>query len=157
MQKQNQILVTFVASVISSRLGYLFVPVLLLVLCNFIDYFTGLCAAKYRPCGGISSYQSIRGIVKKVCMWLLVVVGCVVDILLQYTMSYAGVEYTLKFLLACAVAIWLICNELISILENMKDIGVNIPGFLLPIVSRIKSSAENDAETIVSSEKEQEE
>lgn len=31
------------------------------------------------------------------------------------------------FLVACIVAIWIICNEIISILENIKDMGVTIP------------------------------
>ena len=43
------------------------------------------------------------------------------------------------FLIACIVAIWIICNELISILENLKDMGVNIPAFLTPIVKNIQS------------------
>ena len=33
-------------------------------------------------------------------------------------------------------------SELISILENIKDAGVNIPAFLLPLVKNIKSQTE---------------
>ena len=49
----------------------------------------------------------------------------------------------ITFLVACFVAIWIICNELISILENMIDIGVSIPKFLMPIVKNIKRYTEN--------------
>ena len=38
------------------------------------------------------------------------------------------------------VAIWIICNELISILENMVDIGINMPAFLLPLIKNLKNS-----------------
>lgn len=62
-------------SALMSWLGILAVPVFLLVGCNIIDYVTGLCAAKYRKDKKISSYKSIRGIIKKVCMWLLILVG----------------------------------------------------------------------------------
>lgn len=47
--------------------------------------------------------------------------------------------------MACVVAIWLICNEIISILENINDIGVTLPPFLQPIVSNLKSQVEKKA------------
>lgn len=46
------------------------------------------------------------------------------------------------FLIACVVAMWLICNEIISILENIQDMGVNIPAFLQPLVKHIRSQVE---------------
>ena len=130
--------VTGIMSFLSSILGVLYIPVLLMVACNIIDYATGLMAAKYRPDGGISSYKSIRGIQKKVTMWLLVVVGAIVDQLLKYASGALGFHVPITFLVACFVAIWIICNELISILENMIDIGVSVPKFLMPIVKNIK-------------------
>lgn len=102
-------------------------------------------AAKNRPDGGISSYRSIKGIKKKVSMWLLVVVGAVMDQLLLYASQTIGVKIPVTFLIACVVAIWIICNEIISILENMVDIGIQIPSFLLPLVKNIKSQTEHFA------------
>jgi phage-related holin len=46
-----------------------------------------------------------------------------------------------KGMYACIVAIWLICNEIISILENMIDIGIDIPPFLQ--VKNIKKQMED--------------
>lgn len=43
------------------------------------------------------------------------------------------------------VAVWLIVNEIISILENMIDIGVEMPPFLLPLVKNIKNQVEEKA------------
>ncbi len=37
-----------IGTLLSSWLGILYVPMLILILCNVIDYGTGLCAAKYR-------------------------------------------------------------------------------------------------------------
>ena len=79
MRTKLQILVTTIFGMLSSILGTLYVPVLMMVAANIIDYITGLIAAPYRKDGGISSYKSIRGIAKKVAMWLLVVVGAIVD------------------------------------------------------------------------------
>lgn len=124
-----------------NALGILAVPVFILVGCNLIDYFTGLAAAKYRS-EQICSYKGIRGIIKKVCMWLLIVVGWMMDMLIAYAVNTVGLAITLPFIVATVVAVWLICNELISILENMIDIGVDIPPFLMPLVKLIRHQAE---------------
>lgn len=147
MEKINTIkaIVTGVAAFLSALLGTLYIPVLLMILCNIIDYATGLMAAKNRPDGGISSYRSIKGIKKKVSMWLLVVVGAIMDQLLLYASQTIGIKIPVTFLIACVVAIWIICNEIISILENMVDIGIQIPSFLLPLVKNIKTQTEHIA------------
>lgn len=138
-----KLLVTAVLSFLSSVLGILYVPVLLMVLCNLIDYITGLWAAPRRQNGGINSYRSMQGIIKKVTMWLLVIVGAIVDQLLLYACTVMGYQIHLTFLVACIVAVWIICNELISILENMVDIGIGLPGFLMPLVCNLKNSIDN--------------
>ena len=134
-------------SAIFSWLGVLAVPVFLLVGCKLIDYITGLLAAKYRD-EAVSSYKGIRGIIKKVCMWLLIGVGWMMDTLIKYTVTTVGLTIELPFIVATVVAVWLICNELISILENMIDIGVNIPPFLMPLVKRIKNQVEEKTDVV---------
>lgn len=145
--KENYIKAFFtgVFALISSMLGVLTIPVILMVACNVLDYATGLMASTYRS-QDINSYKSIRGIMKKVCMWLLVVVGAVIDQLLLYASQTTGITLPFTFLVACIVAIWIICNEIISILENIKDMGVAIPAFLLPIVEHVKSQVEDKAD-----------
>lgn len=140
-----KVTVIAVVSALMSWLGILAVPVFLLVGCNLIDYFTGICAAKYRT-ETINSYKGIRGIIKKVCMWLLVLIGAWIDILLNYAVECAGIAITIPFVVATVVAVWLVVNEIISILENMVDIGVDMPPFLLPIVKYIKKKTEETAE-----------
>lgn len=135
---------TTIFSLISSILGVLAVPVILMVACNIIDYATGLMASPYRD-EDINSYKSIRGIMKKVCMWLLVVVGAIIDQLLIYASETVGIMLPFTFLVACIVAIWIICNEIISILENMKDMGVALPAFMEPLVKNIKTQVEDKA------------
>lgn len=132
-------------SVLMSWLGILTIPVLLLVGCNIIDYITGLMAAKFREDGGISSYKSIRGIYKKIGMWMLVIVGAFVDVLIQYSVECAGIEIAVPFVVATVVAVWLVVNELISILENLKDSGVKIPPFLMPLMKYINRKVEDKA------------
>jgi toxin secretion/phage lysis holin len=134
--------ITGVFSILSGWLGILFIPMLILVACNIIDYGTGLAAGPKRG-QTINSYKSFRGIMKKVCMWLLVLIGFLIDQLVIYAGKTVGIALPFTFLVACIVAIWLICNEIISILENIVDIGVELPPFLAPIVKNIKKQVED--------------
>ena len=144
---QLKTIIITIGSTLSSLLGTLYIPVLLMVSCNIIDYATGLMATPNRKCG-ISSYKSMKGIFKKISMWLLVIVGAIIDQLLKYTTETLGITLPITFLCACIVAVWITCNELISILENMTDIGVNIPTFLLPLVKHIRNQVDETAETL---------
>lgn len=130
---------------LSSWLGVLAIPVYVLVACNIMDYITGLAAA-HRRNQKVSSYVGVLGIAKKVCMWLLIAVGAVVDWLLLYCGASLGFEIHLSMLAASLVAVWLIINEIISILENVGDIGVPLPGFLTKIVQGLKSKIEGAEE-----------
>lgn len=130
---------------LTSVLGILALPVALLVGANIADYITGLMAAPYRN-KKVNSRQGIRGIYKKVSMWLLVLVGFGLDQLFIYLVATAGITIPFSGLTACLVAVWLLCNELISILENIADIGVNLPPFLMKIVSYIKTKVEEKAD-----------
>ena len=135
-------LFTALFSVLTSLFGVLAVPILLMVGTNVIDYVTGLIAAPKRS-EDINSYKSMRGIWKKVCMWLLVAVGAIIDQLILYASTTVGITLPGSFLVACIVACWIICNEILSILENLKDIGIAMPPFLEPLVKNIKSQTED--------------
>ena len=141
MDKIKAVFITFFTAV-AARIGVLVIPMLILILMNFVDYGTGLMASKYRK-EKVSSYKSIRGIIKKVCMWLLVGIGAVMDWLMLYASRTVNLEVPVTFLIASLVAVWLICNEMISILENIADIGVSLPPFLSKLVDKVKSQAED--------------
>ena len=142
-------------SIIFNWLGILAVPVFILVGCNIIDYATGLFAAKYRD-ESVNSYKGIKGIIKKVCQWLLVIVGAMMDYLIQYAAEYIGLGIAIPFVVATIVAVWLITNEMISIIENMVDIGTPIPAFLLPLIKYIKRQTETKASEVIPEEEENE-
>ena len=143
MDKTKATLIIII-STIMDFLGILAIPVFLMVGCNIIDYITGLMASKYRE-EQISSYKGIRGITKKVCMWLLVLVGSFIDIIINYTAEYMGIGFKIPFIVATFVAVWIVVNEMLSILENIIDIGVVLPPFLMPIVRLIRKEVESVA------------
>lgn len=126
---------------ITSYMGILAIPVYILIGLEIFDYITGITAAKYRN-QKVDSYKGIRGICKKIGMLSLVGLGAVIDWLLKYAGEMVDINVTAQFIIASLIAVWLICNELISILENLKDIGVPFPQFMLKIIENIKSKTE---------------
>ena len=140
----DKVKAAFVAafSMIFGWLGILAVPVLILAGLNFTDYITGILASKRRN-ELVTSDKGLWGIVKKIGMWILVGLGWAMDVLINYAGQYVGLSIKLPFVVATIVAVWLICNEIISILENLLDIGVGMPPFLMPLARMIKGQVED--------------
>lgn len=130
-------------ALMTAKLGILAAPVYILAFLNIADYSTGIVAAYYKG-ESICSTKGFRGIAKKICMWLLIAVGVVIDKMLEYTAAVANIKLSFSFAVGCFVAIWLICNELISILENISDIGVKVPAFMESILKAIKGKVEEN-------------
>ncbi|MBQ8196070.1 MAG: phage holin family protein [Oscillospiraceae bacterium] len=146
MDKLERIGATAILAGVFTWFEMIAVPFLLLILLQVIDYGTGLVAAKYRN-ETINSYKSFNGISKKICMWLLVIIGGALDWLVAYAAANVGLDLGVSVIVAVIVCAWLMCNEIISILENMIDIGVQMPAFLLKITKHIQSKVEDSAET----------
>ena len=127
---------------INTALGVLALPFYMLVLVNVIDYVTGIMAAARRG-EKISSSIGFWGIVKKVCMWLLVLVGWVVDFILQTVAQTIHLDIHFTSIVAFVVIFWLMANELISILENIHDVGVEYPEPLMKILEYVKEKTED--------------
>lgn len=143
MNKVNTVKGVFasIMGILNSIFGILAIPMVLMAICNVIDYVTGILASKFRG-QEISSYKGITGITKKIGMWLLIVVGAIMDELIAYSVTQLGLICPFNFMIACVVAVWIICNELISILENLKDMEVPLPDFLVSLTKNIKSQIE---------------
>ena len=120
------------------------IPLVFLILVMVIDYITGMIKAWINA--DLSSKTGIKGIVKKVCYLLVVCVAAVVDWLLASGLQKVGITVEINYLFGVIVSIWLIINELISILENLATIGVPMPAFLTAIVRKLKVAVENNAD-----------
>lgn len=142
-------------SFICSYIGVVAIPWIALLILNLIDYGTGIAAAPYRSPGDekpVKSYKSIHGIQKKVCMHLLIVIGWIIDIIISTSISWAGWQFSYPPVFSIVIALWLVFNEIISIIENMEDMGVPIPPFLLPIMKAMRKQVENKARNMESKE-----
>lgn len=151
MEKVNKFFVALTGAFFSF-FGMLAIPLLLLMGTNIIDWITGILACKYRG-EKLTSEKSFNGIVKKMGCYILVFIGFMVDILIQYCISNLGFPIVLPEVFACITAVWLVCSEIISILENLIDMGVKMPPFLKPIIERILHETENSIEINKSEEK----
>ena len=133
------------ASFLCSLVGALAVPLIVLGLACIIDYVTGINAAKYRG-EVVDSSKGAAGINKKLGMLFTVVACALIDILIQYSIVTMGFDFKLKLFVSSLVAVWLACNELLSILENISDTGVNIPKFILKLLGDLKTQVDKGEE-----------
>ena len=124
----------------------MFVPLVVLVAAMMLDYATGL--AKAYSAGELSSRVGIRGILKKLGYLVIVAVAGMLDWLIRYGAAALGWEWAPEFLVSSVVIVWLIINELISILENVAAVGAPVPEFLLKLIRKLKTVTEKQAETV---------
>ncbi len=110
------------------------VPFMVLCVLMATDYITGMVKSWQK--GTLCSKTGIKGFVKKLCYGLAVIAAVGVD----YVTVTVNVSTHPLFALLCTV--WLIINECISILENLGELGVPMPIFLLKIAKRLKTTVE---------------
>ncbi len=108
-----------------------------------INWFTGL-GESYSKGNKITSQKSFLGIVKKITMYVLIFVGCALDMSVVYILVNMNLGINVPPVISCFVAVWLVLNELISITENCEEIGVSIP-FLSPTVKMLRGKIEEAA------------
>ena len=126
---------------LTAYFNVLLVPLAVLVAVMLIDYITGMAGASCT--GQLNSRVGVRGIVKKAGYLALVAVGMVVDYLITSALVSIGIDLQINYCFGMIITVWLIINELISILENLKRLGIPLPDFLVKIVSRLKNNVED--------------
>ena len=117
--------ITFLTSVFGIQ-GGLFAAYLIL---NVIDYITGIIKAKKKKTE--SSKEGVKGILKKVCYWFIIVTTFVISYILveicnKFNINIEFVMFFGWFTLGC-----LSINETRSIIENLVELGINVPSFLI--------------------------
>ncbi len=131
------------AGALCSYFAELVVPLAVLLAVMLADYVSGM--AKAWSTGTLCSKTGLRGIVKKLGYLVLVGVAGVVDWLARYGLAQAEIEVSFRFLMAAMVTVWLIINELISILENVAALGGPVPMFLRSLLGKLKETVEKKA------------
>lgn len=129
---------------ILSYFSQLFIPLFVLLICMICDYISGIIKAYHS--GRLSSAVGVKGILKKVGYLCVIVCGITVDYIIVKGFSSVNLHIPFNFFFGLLVTIWLTINELISILENLSQIGVPVPKLLVKIIDKLQITVENYAE-----------
>ena len=144
MKNFVQILFAGAVGALAAYFNVLAVPLVVLVAVMLIDWITGLAGAS--ATGKLSSRVGVIGIVKKVCYLALVAVGMVVDYLISSALVSIGISLQINYCFGMIVTVWLIINELLSILENLGELNIPLPRFLVDVVKSMKDKVESKAD-----------
>ncbi len=120
-------------------------PVMVLLFAMCADYITGMIGAYIN--GTLSSRTGISGIVKKLCYMFAVVCGIIVDYVMMKTAGSFCVAGGEICFFGTLVTVWLILNEVVSILENLSEVGVPLPAFLKRITDKLKKGTEQKGDS----------
>ena len=140
----KNVIQTLFAAALGALAAYfhvLLIPLCVLTAVMLMDYISGMAAAWSTKT--LNSRAGVAGIVRKVGYLALVAVGMAVDYLITSALLQVGVDLQINDCFGMIVTIWLILNELISILENLGRIGIPLPDFLVRIVKRLKNNVDN--------------
>ena len=123
------------AALVMAEFRYYAPALLLLVFCIVLDYVTGMTRAWMK--GELSSGVGIRGCVKKLCYILGVAVGFAADLLISLLADNLGLTVDIPAVLGLTVTLMLSLNELISVAENLGQIGVPMPAALTRALQKL--------------------
>ena len=122
------------------------IPVIMWVLIAMmtLDYVTGLMTgmmgvSSKTDGGKLSSRAAFDGLMRKIMIFLVVILSVLVDLAVQYG---AGVTFNA---VTGATCLWFIASEGVSVLENAAELGVPIPGILRKALELLQDSS-GDAE-----------
>jgi toxin secretion/phage lysis holin len=122
------IAVTIFTALVTYALGGWDMVLKILIIMTVVDYITGVLGAIVNK--KLSSKTGFKGIIKKVCLLLMVVVAHQVDKILGQQNFFRQV-----------VCLFYISNEGLSILENMAGAGVPFPDFLTKLLIQLRDNA----------------
>lgn len=122
------------------------IPVIMWVLIAMmtLDYVTGLMTgmmgvSSKTEGGKLSSRAAFDGLMRKIMIFLVVILSVLVDLAVQYG---AGVTFNA---VTGATCLWFIASEGVSVLENAAELGIPIPGILRKALELLQDSS-GDAE-----------
>lgn len=96
---------------------------IVLLVVMVVDYVTGVIDGYYNK--KLSSKTGFKGILKKCCVLLVVSVALLIDKYYNFNVSY--------FLF-----ITFICNDLLSIAENLYNVGIDVRGLINEVINKFK-------------------
>ena len=113
---------------------------------NVVDFITGTIKARITK--KESSSKGLIGILKKVGYWILILITFLASYMLSNLGDLINIDIDFVILFGWFTLGCLIINELRSILENLSEVGINLPDFLIKGLEVIQHIIEKKAEEI---------
>lgn len=129
----------------ASYMKFLALPLTVLVIAMLTDYITGIAQAFFS--GTLCSKTGFFGILKKLCYMFAVACGVIIDYICTDALIRIGINDGAMTFFGTLVTVWLILNEVVSILENLSQIGVPLPSFLGKIADKLKNEVDNNGQS----------
>lgn len=120
--------ISAITTTLTSILGIEWVLFAGYLILNIIDYLTGSFKARINKTE--SSNRGIIGILKKVCYWILIGVSFFISFLLTKLGQKININLEFIMLFGWFTLTCLTINESRSIIENLIEIGIDVPNFL---------------------------
>ena len=120
---------------------------------NIIDFVT--VTIKARITKKESSSKGLMGIIKKVGYWILILITFLASYMLSTLGNLISVDIDFVILFGWFTLGCLIINEFRSILENLSELGIKLPDFLINGLEVIQNIIEKNAEEIENKKDEQ--
>lgn len=118
-----------------------YAPVLaLLFLVIVVDYTTGLIKAFIKK--DLSSQAGMIGVLKKISYLICIITAFSFDLLLIIACEKLGININVSFF-GILISVILIINELLSICENLGEIGVPLPKSLIEAIKKLGENLED--------------
>lgn len=127
-----------VSSAILYLVGDITMPFIILLVFMCTDYITGLLLSavfkksKKTKSGGLSSEIGFKGLIKKVCIIISVIVANLLDYVLNT--NYIRNVVIISFM----------TNEVISIIENLGLIGIKVPKAITNAIDILKKKEDEE-------------
>ena len=113
---------------------------------NVVDFITGTIKARITK--KESSPNGLIGILKKVGYWILILITFLASYMLSNLGNLINIDINFVILFGWFTLGCLIINEFRSILENLSELGINLPDFLIKGLEVIQHIIEKKTEEI---------
>ena len=123
--------ISSIATFVTYLIGGIDAPIKILGIMIVLDFITGILSAIYNR--ELESRACLKGIIKKSCYFLLVIVAHGLDTLVPNDGTFLLRTITIYFLVA---------NDGLSILENVGECGVEYPNFLKNFLKQLRTKAD---------------
>lgn len=142
--------ISAITTTLTSILGIEWVLFAGYLILNIIDYLTGSFKARINKTE--SSNRGIIGILKKVCYWILIGVSFFISFLLTKLGQKININLEFIMLFGWFTLTCLTINESRSIIENLIEIGIDVPNFLKKGLENYHSKIEKTVENAINNQ-----